>query len=57
LIVNHAEHTGSARAKAILANWTEMMPKFRKIMPVEYRRALKELLAQESDVRPRVAAE
>ncbi|WP_245408766.1 glutamate synthase large subunit [Variibacter gotjawalensis] len=43
LIANHARHTGSKRAEEILANWTEMMPKFRKVMPVEYRRALQEL--------------
>jgi glutamate synthase (NADPH/NADH) large chain len=55
LIANHARYTGSTRAKEILANWSEMMPKFRKVMPVEYRRALQELMAQEE--RPRVAAE
>jgi glutamate synthase (NADPH/NADH) large chain len=49
LIENHATHTGSLRAKEILANWAEMMPKFRKVMPVEYRRALQELKAQQRD--------
>ena len=43
LIANHASYTGSARAKMILANWTDFLPKFRKVMPVEYRRALEEL--------------
>jgi glutamate synthase (NADPH/NADH) large chain len=43
LIANHASYTGSQRAKTILANWTEYLPKFRKVMPVEYRRALEEL--------------
>jgi len=27
-------------AKAILADWRNAMPKFRKVMPVEYRKAL-----------------
>ncbi|MEN6542724.1 glutamate synthase large subunit [Parvibaculum sp.] len=49
LIENHARYTNSSRAKDILANWAAMLPKFRKVMPVEYRRALKEMArAQES---------
>jgi glutamate synthase (NADPH/NADH) large chain len=46
LIVNHSRATGSARARRILENWDACLPKFRKIMPVEYRRALAELAAQ-----------
>jgi glutamate synthase (NADPH/NADH) large chain len=46
LIVNHARYTGSARAREILENWETYLPKFRKVMPVEYRRALAELAAQ-----------
>ncbi len=47
LIANHARYTGSTRARAILDNWSEYLPRFRKVMPVEYRRALAELKAQE----------
>jgi glutamate synthase (NADPH/NADH) large chain len=43
LVANHAHYTGSARAKEILNHWPAYLPKFRKIMPVEYRRALQEL--------------
>jgi glutamate synthase (NADPH/NADH) large chain len=43
LVANHARHTGSTRAQTILDNWTEYLPKFRKVMPVEYRRALQEM--------------
>jgi len=43
LVANHARYTGSTRAREILENWEEFRPKFRKIMPVEYRRALTEL--------------
>ncbi|ACK52757.1 Glutamate synthase (ferredoxin) [Methylocella silvestris BL2] len=43
LISNHAEYTGSARAKLILGNWDEYRHKFRKVMPVEYRRAIEEM--------------
>ena len=46
LIVNHARFTGSARARRILEDWEAYLPKFRKVMPVEYRRALAELAAQ-----------
>ena len=46
LIANHARYTGSARARQILENWEVYLPKFRKVMPVEYRRALAELAAQ-----------
>ncbi|HAC60158.1 MAG TPA: glutamate synthase subunit alpha, partial [Rhodobiaceae bacterium] len=43
LIENHAHYTNSARAQYILNNWEAMLPKFRKVMPVEYRRALREM--------------
>ena len=46
LIVNHARATGSARARRILENWDAYLPKFRKVMPVEYRRALADLATQ-----------
>jgi glutamate synthase (NADPH) large chain len=46
LIVNHARYTGSTRARSILEDWETYLPKFRKVMPVEYRRALAELAAQ-----------
>ena len=43
LISNHVHYTGSERAGDILENWTDFRPKFRKVMPVEYRRALEEM--------------
>jgi glutamate synthase (NADPH/NADH) large chain len=43
LISNHMHYTGSTRAKAILDDWAHYRPKFRKVMPVEYRRALIEM--------------
>jgi glutamate synthase (NADPH/NADH) large chain len=46
LIANHARYTGSDRARKILENWEAYLPKFRKVMPVEYRRALAQLAAQ-----------
>ena len=43
LVTRHARLTGSKRAEQILADWPEYCQKFRKVMPVEYRRALAEL--------------
>ena len=43
LLVRHLKYTGSSRAKSILDNWQAMLPKFVKVMPVEYARALQEL--------------
>jgi glutamate synthase (NADPH/NADH) large chain len=43
LISNHMHYTGSTRAKEILDDWADYRPKFRKVMPVEYRRALEEM--------------
>jgi glutamate synthase (NADPH/NADH) large chain len=43
LISRHARFAGSGRAAQILENWHAFLPKFRKVMPVEYRRALAEL--------------
>jgi glutamate synthase (NADPH) large chain len=48
LIAKHARHTGSKRAAEILANWTHYRPLFRKVMPVEYRRALAEMAKEKA---------
>jgi glutamate synthase (NADPH) large chain len=40
LIENHRRYTNSARAHDILLNWEYYMPKFVKVMPVDYKRAL-----------------
>jgi glutamate synthase (NADPH/NADH) large chain len=45
LITRHARFTGSTIAAKILADWKTWYPKFRKVMPVEYRRALNEMKA------------
>jgi glutamate synthase (NADPH/NADH) large chain len=48
LISNHARYTGSKRAAEILANWDHYRPLFRKVMPVEYRRALAEMAKEKA---------
>jgi glutamate synthase (NADPH/NADH) large chain len=43
LIERHFKHTGSERAKAILADWDKSRARFVKVFPTEYKRALGEL--------------
>jgi glutamate synthase domain-containing protein 3 len=40
LVARHLELTGSRRAKWILQNWAEMLPRFIKVFPHEYKRVL-----------------
>ncbi len=47
LIKQHLHYTNSNRAREILENWSEYLPRFVKIMPVEYRRALQEISMQQ----------
>ncbi|MEI6555470.1 MAG: glutamate synthase-related protein, partial [Paludibacter sp.] len=42
LIENHLKYTGSARAKQILDNWNIYVDKFKKIVPIEYKKVLQE---------------
>ncbi|MEQ1615593.1 MAG: hypothetical protein ABL904_22795, partial [Hyphomicrobiaceae bacterium] len=48
LIERHVRYTNSAKAKSILADWTDWLPKFRKVMPVEYAKALKTVAAAQA---------
>ena len=43
IITRHARYTNSAKAKTILADWPMWQKKFKKVMPVEYKRALAEM--------------
>jgi len=42
LITSHFMYTGSRNAKRILDSWETMLPKFEKVMPVDYKRVLEE---------------
>jgi glutamate synthase (NADPH/NADH) large chain len=50
LVSNHLALTGSTRAKHILDHWSEYLPRFVKVMPVEYRRALQEIEQSQTQV-------
>jgi glutamate synthase (NADPH/NADH) large chain len=48
LIENHRDYTGSQVARRILDNWDAYLPKFVKVMPVDYRRALEEMKVRQT---------
>ena len=52
LIEDHTRYTGSVRGSEILENWEMFLPKFVKVMPVDYRRALQEIEAQQTGGQP-----
>jgi glutamate synthase domain-containing protein 2/glutamate synthase domain-containing protein 1/glutamate synthase domain-containing protein 3 len=57
LLTNHAELTGSTKAKDILANWEKESRYFVKVMPTDYRRVyhqLKEIEARAAKLAQRV---
>ena len=45
LIQRHVRYTDSSCGRQILENWNDYLPKFVKVMPVDYRRALQEMQA------------
>ena len=48
LIERHRYWTGSRRAKWILQNWPQMVGRFVKVMPIDYRQVLERLKAREA---------
>ncbi len=48
LIVQHRDLTASPVADRILADWDACRPRFVKVMPVEYKRALEKLAAEQA---------
>ena len=47
LIERHLDYTGSKRAKWILYKWGDIMGKFVKVIPIDYRKALERMRARE----------
>ena len=56
LLKKHLHYTGSARAKQILDNWADYLPRFIKVMPVDYRMALEQMQAKRNVQRAVAAA-
>ena len=46
LIDEHRRYTGSRRATRIIDNWNDYLPRFVKVMPVDYKRALEQMQAR-----------
>jgi len=46
LVARHYLYTGSEPARRVLENWHDLLPKFVKIMPTDYRRALQDMQAK-----------
>ncbi len=57
LIENHAHYTNSSRARHILDNWSALLPKFRKVMPTEFRKALLDMARLEHEATALAAGE
>jgi len=51
LVERHVHYTDSAVARRILDSWADYLPRFVKVMPVDYRRALTQLLAEQQAAR------
>ncbi|MCB1787463.1 MAG: hypothetical protein KDJ33_14545, partial [Gammaproteobacteria bacterium] len=47
LVEAHLAHTKSVVAQRLLADWDASLPRFKKVMPVDYRRALTEMQAEQ----------
>lgn len=43
MIQNHVQFTGSAKGERVLAAWNDMVPKFVKVMPRDYKRVLQHI--------------
>ena len=56
LIEKHERYTGSPVAQRVLANWEQMLPRFVKVMPLDYKRVLEERAAKEADGELRAVA-
>ncbi len=56
LVERHLHYTNSKRARDLLAHWDEVLSKFVKVMPIDYRRALTAAEAAAEPERKRAAA-
>ena len=49
MIGRHATLTGSRLAQAMLERWDEHLPRFVKVFPMEYRRVLGQMMAEDAN--------
>jgi len=55
MISTHWKHTKSAIAERVLVNWDEYLPKFVKVLPLEYKKVLNEIKLREVNLKLRRA--
>ena len=55
MIEDHLRYTGSENARRVLDDWDAMLPKFVKVMPIDYKRVLAERAESESQQTPDAA--
>jgi glutamate synthase domain-containing protein 3 len=53
LIENHVKYTGSTVAQRVLDQWADLQPKFVKVMPTDYKKALEKLAREHQAVEAR----
>jgi glutamate synthase (NADPH/NADH) large chain len=51
VVTRHAAETGSTVAAALLAQWEDVVPRFSKVMPRDYKRVLEAARAAELEGR------
>ena len=56
LIENHVKYTGSTVAQRVLDQWADLQPKFVKVMPTDYKKALEKLAREHQAVEAGAAA-
>jgi glutamate synthase domain-containing protein 2/glutamate synthase domain-containing protein 1/glutamate synthase domain-containing protein 3 len=49
MLRNHVRYTGSTRGQYVLDNWDTLKSKFVKVMPIDYKRAIAEMLRERHD--------
>ena len=55
MVEEHLSYTGSVTAKRVLDDWDDTLPKFVKVMPIDYKRVLSERAQREKDHAMQVA--
>ena len=57
LIEKHARYTHSSVARRVLDHWNEYLPRFVKVMPIDYKRVLEEQARQQRETAPELQGE
>ena len=54
LISEHIAATGSPKAQTILDNWEDCLPAFVKVFPIDYRKALGQMLKEDEEIERKI---